>query len=507
MRHLVPTALLFIISVSTFGQNLKYSSDLERQAFEGYKSGNPDYIMMLVAASNGATDGDYNLTKAKIESLITALKPSKFEGYSSSKKIKKVFNLVQSDLLVKYQLENQFLEVFTSGKFNCVSSTAVYALLLDNFKIPYQIIEVPEHVYLVAQPDGQNIVMEGTDAQDGYMKLTEGVVKKQLGTLASMKVITEDELNSPDLGDILNDLYPSESIGLIQLVAIQYYNQSIYDYEAEKYLNAYENAVKANYLFSNPRYRAMAYLSIGDYLSFRNYEENNYGKYFAAFADMDTTKHHYEVVEAEFHQTCYSLLVENPNRNLLDSIYAEFDSISSAPLKENLDFRYNLSIAAYLTVSGYHKDARQSFVKALRHNTENTEALAAFCANILIGAETGHFPEVLDTLLKYEEMFPTLKNLNAWHDASANISLMYCYHQMGAGNVKNATLALAKFEDLMEAYPDIDVMNNNIGVTYCRVALNKYRSSKSGAQAIIKKGLVYAPGNPDLLRMQRVFSQ
>lgn len=507
MRYLLTSAFTAFLSICLFSQTLEFRSQLERKAFENVGLGKPDYIEILVAASEHSTEADYNLVQARLNELIESLNPARFEGYSDSKKIKKIFNIVQDDLLVKYHLENQFLEVFKSGRFNCVSSTAVYAILLEEFNIPYQIIEVPEHVYLIAQPNGQSIVMEGTDAQDGYLKLTESVVGKQLGTLVSMKVISEEELNSPDLGNVIDELYPSESIGLSKLVAIQYYNQSIYDYEEGKYLTAYNNALKANYLFESPLYRAMAYSSMRDYLSLRKFESQRYGEYFATFAGMDTTEVHNELVSSEFHHICYTLLVDRPNENLLDSIYGKFTSISNEPLQKELEFRYNLSTAGYLTISGHHREARLSIVNALRYNAENTEVLSAFCSNILLGSEAGHFPEVLDTLSKYEGMFPSLGSLNTWHDVKANISLVYCYNQMGLGNVRKANYGLSKFEDLMDTYPDIDVMKNNIGVTYCRVALYRYRTSKSQAQATVKKGLSYAPGNPDLVRMQRVFSQ
>ncbi|WP_417599989.1 hypothetical protein [Owenweeksia hongkongensis] len=507
MRFLASIIISFLFSTCLLSQALHFHSDFERKAFEDHSLGNPNYLELLVAASGNSSESDYVLVRSKLDELIDELNTSRFEGYSGSKKIKKIFNLIQEELLMKYQLENQFLEVFKSGKFNCVSSTAVYALLLDNFNIPYQIIEVPEHVYLIAQPDGQSIVMEGTDAQDGYLKLTENVVNRQLGTLVSMKVISEEEMDSPDLGNVIDELYPSESIGLEKLVAIQYYNQSIYDYENEQYLVAYENALKANHLFKNPLYRAMAYSCLGDYLSFRKFDEKDYGEYFATFAGMDTTKTHNDLVESEFHHICYSLLVEDPNKDVVNSIYNNFSSLSNKTLRNDLDFRYNVSMAGYFMGVGYHKDARLSLIKALSYNSENTDALSAFCSNILLGAEAGHFPEMLDTLSKYEEKFPALLGLNKWHDVSANISLVYCYNEMGVGNVSKANDGLSKFEKLMDTYPDIDVMKKNIGVTYCRVALNRYRTSKSQAQAIINKGLSYAPGNPDLIRMQRVFSQ
>ncbi|MGB0177310.1 MAG: hypothetical protein ACPF9D_09090, partial [Owenweeksia sp.] len=68
-----------------------------------------------------------------------------------------IFDAVQDNWLVKYQYENRFADLLKNGYFNCVSSTALHALLLERFNVPYTITEEPQHVYLVAQPENENI--------------------------------------------------------------------------------------------------------------------------------------------------------------------------------------------------------------------------------------------------------------------------------------------------------------------------------------------------------------
>lgn len=499
--------LLFALLINLgYSQALVYSNSFEEKAFQNFSKGQANYLQLLIAASGRGSEEDVERVSSRLEMVLSSLNPDRFQKYSSPKKVKKIFTAVQDQLLVKYQLENQFLEVFETGMFNCVSSAAIYALLLEHFSIPYYVVEEPGHVYVVANPEGERIVMEGTDPQDGYVKLNEKIIENQLDALVSMKVITEEERNSGNLGRILDDLYPSESIDLIRLVAIQYYNQAIYDYEAERYVEASQNALKANFLSKDQRYRAMGYTALGNYLSERNYYEKGYAELFLAFAEMDSSEVHIALLSDEFHTICYKLMIDESNVSLADSIYDHIKDVSNEELKKVFAYKYNYLKGLYLTKSGYISEARVCLLKAAELESGKLEVLSVFTSNVLAAAELGQFPNLPDTIKAYEVMVPALKELKLWQSGTANALLLFCYHEMGLGNVKLAKQAFHDFETLMESHSDLSVAANNIGVTYCRVALNAFKSSKSEAMRIIDKGLKYAPGNSDLLRMRNVIN-
>ena len=131
----------------------------------------------------------------------------------------------------RYNRENQFIEIFETGRYNCVSATAIYALMLEKLEIDYSITQEPEHVYLSANFEGSTILMEGTDPQQGYFTITDKFVESQINSLLARKLITEEELKSPEAGDILDELFPSEDINLQELLGIQYHNNMAYEWE------------------------------------------------------------------------------------------------------------------------------------------------------------------------------------------------------------------------------------------------------------------------------------
>jgi hypothetical protein len=63
-----------------------------------------------------------------------------------------------------YKLDSFFPDIFSTKTYNCVNGTALFAIIFDEINIPYHILEVPNHVYLIAYPSTLKIGVESTDA-------------------------------------------------------------------------------------------------------------------------------------------------------------------------------------------------------------------------------------------------------------------------------------------------------------------------------------------------------
>lgn len=499
------SALLLVLSFSLLSQKLEYQNDFEQSAFENLDNGTSDNLMLLMSASGDATQAQYTDVTKRIDDLVESLNPSRFAKYSYSKKVKKIFEAVQKELLIKYQLENQFAEVFENGNFNCVSATALYALVLERFEIPYEIIETPGHVYLVATPDGERLVMESTDPLGGYLQLNEKFIKNQLQSLVAMKVITAEEMNSPDLGEILDELYPSESIGLRELVALQYANQSIYDFEDENFVSSKNNAAKARRLYPHTRFDAMIYSALLQELVKRDYASPDYGKQFLEFSKVDTTAEHATMVAEEFRFMAYECLFSLDNPTIPEQIYAELEN-GWKPGEENRDivFTRALLICNYLIKKGEFNEAWPYAQSAMDVYPENLDAISQFSAIVGYKIGMGGFPQPLDSMRAYMDTYPVLQDNKLWLSAYGNALIEHIYEELGVSYSNNVKREVVEFEKLMDGEPDLGVTHNNIGVAYTRLALKQFNRSKSEALKTIETGLKYAPGNKDLLRVQRM---
>ncbi len=459
--------------------------------------------MLLMSASGTCDDSRYESVKKRIDELVEGLNPSKFAKYSSSKKVKKIFAAVQEELLTKYQLRNQFAEVFENGNFNCVSATALYALVLERFEIPYEIIETPGHVYLVATPDGERLVMESTDPLGGYLQLNERFVQNQLHSLVAMKIITAEEMNSPDLDKILDELYPSESINLKQLVALQYYNQAIYDFEDQDFSSSRENALRAKHLYAHSRFDAMIYSALMQELIKRDFTDPDYAKRFLEFSMLDTSAEHSAMVEEEFRLVAYECLFTLDNPTLLEDLYTGLQN-GWAEGEENKEivFMRAILLTNYLIKLGEFGEAWPYALTAMDVHPENLDAITQFSAIVGYKISMDAFPEPLDTMREYMKRYPVLQDHKLWLSAYGNALIEHIYEELGVSYSNNVKKELEEFERLMNAEPDLGVIRNNIGVAYTRLALKQFNSSKTQALQTIETGLKYAPGNRDLLRVQ-----
>lgn len=160
---IVRILLLLLLGFGVNAQNvsindLSFENDFEEQKIREFKDNN-DYLAVLIGSSGRGSNEILKKAEAQLDELYQSLNPEKLKKKSAKKKIKKIFKAVQNDLLVRYSLENQLVEIFENGRYNCVSATAIYALILEKFAIQYRITQEPEHVYLTAIFEDLNIVM------------------------------------------------------------------------------------------------------------------------------------------------------------------------------------------------------------------------------------------------------------------------------------------------------------------------------------------------------------
>ncbi len=504
MKHFA-TVLLSFFALNLFSQELMFQNEFEEQAFKKVEIGMRDNLMLLVGASGDASEAQYEQIKKSIAEVVEGLNPERFAKYSSSKKVKKIFEAVQKELLKKYQLQNQFVDVFETGSFNCVSATALYALMLEQFEIPYEIVETPGHVYLVATPGDERLVMESTDPLGGYLQLNEKLVRNQLNSLVAMKVITVEEMNSPDLDKILEELYPSEYIGLNQLVALQYYNQAIYDFEDGNFIASRDNAVRANYLNPDPRFDAMVYSALIQELGKREYNNPDYPKYFKEFSMLDTTEEHALLVTDEYRIMAYECLFNMDNPGPVEEVVDRLEgSTYMDRYGDEIIFIRSVLTCNYLIKKGEFNESWPYALSAMDVHPEDLDAISQFSAVMGYKMSTGHYPQPLDSMRVYMVRYPQLKDNKLWLSAYGNALIEHIYQELGADYTGNVAKEVVEFEALMEAEPDLGVLHNNIGVAYTRLALKHFNTSKSRALSTIESGLKYAPGNKDLLRVKQL---
>lgn len=176
-----------------------------------------------------------------------------FDAASPAKRIKKIFSLTKKKYLENYYLYSFFPDLISENHFNCVTGTALFAIILDELDIPYSIVEMTQHVYLVAYPKSYRIAMESTSERNGVYTWTEHTKIEAVGFLISIGKVTEDEVRLKGVNAIIEEyFYTNEELNFEGIAGLHFINRSLYLSDRKKHLEALNCLSRARQLYQGP---------------------------------------------------------------------------------------------------------------------------------------------------------------------------------------------------------------------------------------------------------------
>lgn len=212
----------------------------------------------------------------------------KLEGVRSRKKsdhsfLRSIFYKVHQKSLIKYERHATMDQTLLTGNFGCLSGTALYALILDHFNYQYEIIELPNHVFIQLQVDGQNMLIESTNPEAGLIKLNKELVTemeqkgfdpRNIGTLTAVGDGSVDEW------DVLEG---HNKITLHELAGLQYFNESVRLYIQKEYTQSMDMIDEAYVRYPSKRNEKLMQLVINKILKYDLIKEELKNKYLAQY--------------------------------------------------------------------------------------------------------------------------------------------------------------------------------------------------------------------------------
>lgn len=171
--------------------------------------------------------------------------------------LKHVFYTVHRKMLGEYEQYVTFSEIFGKAKkYDCVTGTALYALILDDLGVHYEIHETDYHVYLMASLGGKEYLFESTDPLNGFAwESAEIAERRDFVNKESIRINTELAMeglasNKPDLQ---SPVYIDNVVNLRQLAGLHYYNQALKNFNEESYQEAYKMIIIAQGIYPTQR--------------------------------------------------------------------------------------------------------------------------------------------------------------------------------------------------------------------------------------------------------------
>jgi tetratricopeptide (TPR) repeat protein len=189
--------------------------------------------------------------KTELKSFINELR--EFDSQAAAKRVKKIYTLTKKKYLQNYYLYAFFPELNSDNHFNCVTGTALFAIIFDQLNIPYSIVEVPQHVYLVAYPNSHKIGIESTSEKNGVYVWTEHTKLEAVSYLVNIGKVSQQEVKLKGIDVIITEyFYTNEELDFDGIVGLQFINRSLYLSDRKKHKEALACLKRARQFYQGP---------------------------------------------------------------------------------------------------------------------------------------------------------------------------------------------------------------------------------------------------------------
>lgn len=236
----IATFLLLFSVLALYAQKGFYHSEFEKQAFQI-----DEYLPLLFAADPGIDLDKYSASLNEIDRFVAKL-DKKRHRLSDEELLEQVFYKIHNKKLAWYEQYGSLADLIENKKYDCLTGTALYAIILDKLDIKYAIFEFDYHVLLMSEAGNQLVMFESTDPLDGFINNDREISKR---------------LNTPVSGEEIQSIGNPNSkwgqykgrIDLRELAGLQYYNQAIKFHNQSKLKKAAIAIEKAHSLYPSNR--------------------------------------------------------------------------------------------------------------------------------------------------------------------------------------------------------------------------------------------------------------
>ncbi|MDH5597727.1 MAG: hypothetical protein OEY34_01305 [Cyclobacteriaceae bacterium] len=503
--------VLIGISFSGYGQyeHIQFKNEYERTILSELEN-HTDIEILLAISENGSKSLENKIT-SHINALKSELSKKKFEAKSEEKKLKLLFDLTHKTFFLKYKEVSNFNEIFNTKEYNCVSATALYSLILNEYNIPYSIKETPTHVFLIAYPSSKDIILESTAPTNGYFNPSSSEIQKAVNSLIELKYYTQEEVESKGIRQVYNEFfYNEDEIDLKKLAGLQYHNEAIKYYSEDNYEQALNSIYKSRLLYPSEKSEFLSYAFLSKILNKTDFTDFKHIKYLAQFANLP-------IVDSKEIISAYSMIINNrlffeSDHESMDSIYSYLKKqlSDSTLIKDLSEIHYEGFAKYYAKKSDFNKSLEYS-TKAFEINPNNVNTQSLITQSLVQDLyRRGGSESTLEKMNESTEVFPFLKENSLFQSLYFHTYATSAYYHLRADDLSGGLNYLKMMESLIEQFGnELKYDENQYGMIYAEAGATYFRMRKyKEAKKIIEKGLSIIPNHPELkIRLQIVIDE
>jgi tetratricopeptide (TPR) repeat protein len=488
---------------------ISFISPFERSSFKSFlKDNDKDYLRLFLTNSMTAED-DLQKFEAKIKETLTVINSSDALKKKNDKKVKYIYQLIHDRFLSKYEAENLFYEIIKTGNYNCVTATALYAMFFEKLGIPYAIKEEPTHVYLVAYPNAENILIETTTPASGFLSFDATFKSNYVNTLKSQKIIGGIEVQSSNVDALFNKYYfGKEDITLTQLIGIHYINDGLFKRDHDDITGAYEQIKKGYLYYPNTRSEFLLMSFTAASLEEINLEPVKKATLIGRLSRFQKTGVTSEMIQGEFHNLTQTILLKNNDKELYKKAHRELvHNVIDPELSKEINYIFYYENGRVFYNQGNYIRAKPFFAKALEIQPNNVDLGGTFvsCLAQSFRNERNN-TAIVDSLEIYKVRFPSLTENNNFN---AMMSMAYVT-EFGNSFEKGNSIKGEKYQKLFEeiyAFDKSILSPESVGRAYSEASVYFFKKGqKAKANQLLEKGLEIVPNDFQLKRRKQMMN-
>jgi len=420
-------------------------------------------------------------------------------------KADKLYNALQENYLLSYAENTLFVEIFTAQQFNSVTGTALFALALSYLNIPYQIKTNPQNVYLIAYPNETEVIFDCTanhsEARGFVYRKTESYKR----FLLKQELISEEEAHDEHFRDL--HFLVDTILNVQQLAAIPYYHHFVKHLEKDELDYALYELEKAVYLYEAPYMLQWLKLCLQTVLldDENQHEVNTYCKYLTKYKhynwDIDNIQQKVAAMAAERAQ----LLMPLTNS---DSLIKQYNlclknEIDDESLAIEINRKIHLLVAQTFFLDKKYDQSLDYLYYAYEPGDSQQQNYIKNCLTQKFRAIDNPV-EGLDTLYKYESIFPFAQNDRDLKACKAYYLMKNVYGYFKIKDVAQGLSYLTAFRNAFQPtdealYRKQPIASGFAAAVYFYAINQQYEIAKQ----LVNEALQYVPDDAVLLEMQK----
>jgi hypothetical protein len=187
-----------------------------------------------------ATDVSTSARLEKFESFVEQAERKHHSFRSQKEFVRYLFFKTHQKFLKHYQPYASFGELMETGRYNCLTGVALYALLLDHFSIQHQIIETNYHIFIIATIDDEPVLLEATDPIAGFIDSSAEFEKRLAGYRNNPR---QTQVTKGVQYEFHFNLWETVSLG--ELTGLLYFNKAVEEFNQARLENTVAHLVDA----------------------------------------------------------------------------------------------------------------------------------------------------------------------------------------------------------------------------------------------------------------------